>query len=85
MPAEVGDVFQYSNGNEYVITQGGPVVMSTCARCAAPAGTTFDYRASDVRCGRCLSEQYELLPGQRVYALKERYAREHPVPGARRA
>ena len=67
MPAEVGDVFRYGNGNEYVITDGGPVVMSQCATCGSPAGTTFDYRVADVRCGRCLAERYELLPGQRIY------------------
>ena len=80
MPAEIGDAFRYANGNEYVITDGGPVVMSTCAACGMPAGTTFDYRASDVRCGRCLSEKYELLTGQRIYELKAQYARDHAVP-----
>lgn len=80
MPAEVGDIFCYSNGNEYVVTDGGPVVMSKCAVCGADAGTTFDYLASDVRCGRCLSEKYGLLPGQRVYELKEQYVRDHPMP-----
>jgi Zn finger protein HypA/HybF involved in hydrogenase expression len=79
MPAEVGDVFRYSNGNEYAITDGGPVVMSRCAVCGSPAGTTFDYKVSDVRCGRCLSDQYELLAGQRIDLLKSQYAREHPT------
>jgi len=78
--AEVGDTYRYANGNEYVITEGGPVVMSKCAKCGAPAGTTFDYRASEVRCGRCLSEKHEQLAGQRVYELKAQYAREHAMP-----
>lgn len=80
MTAEIGDVYQYANGNEYVITDGGPVVMATCARCGAAAGTTFDYRASNVRCSKCLSEKYELLAGQRIYELKAQYAREHAPP-----
>jgi hypothetical protein len=84
MAAEVGDICHYANGNEYVITDGGPVVMSRCAACGTPAGTTFDYRASDVRCGRCLSEKYELLTGQRIYELKKQYVKDHPLPRVRR-
>lgn len=76
-PIYVGDTFRYSNGTEYVITDGGPVVMCQCYICGAPAGATFEAKLAAIRCSTCLSREYEMLPGQRVYELKAQYAAEH--------
>ncbi len=73
-PAQVGDAFRYSNGNEYIITEAGPVVMGTCFECGAPAGATFETKLNSIRCSACWSKQHGLLPGQDVYEAKAAYA-----------
>ena len=48
----VGDEYRYSNGNTYVVTDAGPVVMWRCDDCGAPAATCFEYTGI-VRCSGC--------------------------------
>ena len=80
MPVEVGDTCCYANGNEYVITDGGPTFTVNCFLCGATAGATAEVPVRSVRCGQCWAKQHELLPGQRIYELKEQYVRDHPLP-----
>ena len=73
-PAQVGDAFRYANGNEYIITEAGPVVMGSCFECGAPAGATFETKLNAIRCSACWSKHHGLLPGQQVYEAKAAYA-----------
>lgn len=74
MPVSVGDEFRYLNGNTYVITDAGPIVLTQCALCGTAASADLYYPASKVRCSGCLSRDYEMLPGQRIHELKQEYA-----------
>lgn len=79
-----GDVYRYGNGVEYVETDGGPNFWTSCFRCGATACSTPDIPMRNVRCGRCLAEQHELLPGQRMYDKivdwQAEYRRAHEAP-----
>ena len=73
----VGDQHQYANGNTYVETDAGPIVLTTCFLCGGAASADLECRVSAVRCSGCLARQYELLPGQRIYELKAAFAAEY--------
>lgn len=73
-PAQVGDAFRYSNGNEYIVTDHGPNMWGSCYLCNAPAAAIPTMKLSAVRCGKCLLEEYEMEPGQRIYEAKAAYA-----------
>lgn len=75
-----GDVYQYSNGTEYVETDGGPNFWTSCFLCGATACATPEISMKNVRCGQCLARQHDLLPGQWAYDAKAKYAVEHAVP-----
>lgn len=84
MSVEVGDVCRYANGNEYVITDGGPSFVASCFLCGATACATGDVPARSVRCGECWARQAELLPGQRMFEAKRQWQAEHKMPTWRR-
>lgn len=80
MPAETFDTYYYPSGKEYVVTDHGPNVWMTCPLCGAPAACTPESRVADVRCGQCYLKQFEMLPGQRIYELKNQYVKDNPLP-----
>jgi hypothetical protein len=48
----VGDTYYYANGNSYIQTDSGPMVMFTCDDCGRPAAASLDY-VGRVRCSAC--------------------------------
>lgn len=70
----VGDQYQYANGNTYIQTDAGPIVLTTCFLCGGSASADLECKVSAVRCSGCLSGQFEMLPGQRIYEMKAAYA-----------
>lgn len=83
-PVEVGDVCTYANGNEYIVTDGGPNLWTRCFLCGATACATPDTPLRTVRCGQCLARQSDLLPGQWAYEAKAKYAVDHAPPRRKR-
>jgi hypothetical protein len=80
----VGDQHQYANGNTYIETDAGPIVLTQCFVCGGSASADLECKVSAVRCSGCLAGQYELLPGQRVYELKRDYAAAYLAASKRR-
>jgi hypothetical protein len=80
---ETFDVYRYSDGSEYIVTDHGPNVWSKCFLCGAAAACTPLIKAADVRCGQCYLIQFEMLPGQRIYEANAQYAKVHG-PSVRR-
>ena len=70
----VGDVHRYANGNTYVETDAGPIVLTECFLCGNSASANLECKVSAVRCSGCLAKEHQLLPGQRIYELKQQYA-----------
>lgn len=77
------DVFRYSDGSEYIVTDHGPNVWAKCYLCGAAAACTPLVNAASVRCGECYLVQFEMMPGQRIYEARAQYARTHG-PSVRR-
>lgn len=74
----VGDFHQYASGYSFIETDSGPNIWTTCYLCGAAAACHLAMKVSDVRCGTCNARQYEMLPGQRMYELKEAFFRDYP-------
>jgi hypothetical protein len=70
------DICRYSDGSEYIVTDHGPNVWTTCGRCGGEAAALPTMSAKQVLCGPCMLRQHELWPGQRLYEAKVRYANE---------
>lgn len=75
-PVEVGDVCKYTDGTEYIVTDHGPNVWTTCWQCKGEAAALPTMRARDVLCGPCMLRKYKLWPGQEIADAKLRYANE---------